>query len=148
MDSSDCAKCHKKIEGGGNAVLALGNRYHSSCFVCPTCKLPFEKGFLDHRGQPYHEGCLPDETGNLSTSCSACGKEIIGEMVAAANKSFCPSCFKCQACDKLIEGSFDMFRDKCYHPHCVPKDALPECEICKSAVHDKSVVLEGKFYHR
>lgn len=83
-----CGKCHQSIDGGSNAVIALGKKFHATCFVCPTCRQPFEKGFLDHRGEPYHEHCMPADEGASSRDCSGCHKAIEDMVISAAGKSW------------------------------------------------------------
>jgi hypothetical protein len=66
-----CHKCNDKIQPGQNAVIAMGYKWHEHCFCCPACNKRFETGFLDHRGQPYHEDCLPKtEEEEYSTVCA------------------------------------------------------------------------------
>ncbi len=88
MSSNVCAKCTRPIEGGSDAVIALGKKFHSSCFVCPKCRQPFEKGFLDHRGVPYHEQCMPADDEAVSRNCDGCRKPIEDMVIAAAGKSW------------------------------------------------------------
>eukprot|EP01116_Phalansterium_solitarium_P001756 TRINITY_DN11570_c0_g1_i1.p1 TRINITY_DN11570_c0_g1~~TRINITY_DN11570_c0_g1_i1.p1 ORF type:complete len:357 (-),score=104.27 TRINITY_DN11570_c0_g1_i1:224-1294(-) len=51
-----CGNCGEKLTG--QYVSAMGAKWHKECFVCTTCKKPFQGGFAEKAGKPYCSGCV------------------------------------------------------------------------------------------
>ncbi len=144
-----CKKCDKAIEGGSDAVLALGDKYHAACFRCAVCNKSFARGFLtDPSGNPVHEECLPKEDEEtVGRDCVSCRTVITGQAMLAAGKAWHQGCFKCAACEQPIKDEFDMANDRIYHSQCIPAGTLPDCGKCHKPCADKSFVIDSVFYH-
>lgn len=53
--SNTCANCRQPISGKG--INALEQRWHTECFVCAHCRLPFQGSYVPYQGKPY---CIDD----------------------------------------------------------------------------------------
>lgn len=101
---------------------------------------------MDFKGLPYHEKCCPqlDPSG---AECFTCHVPIEGPVTMAANRAYHSQCFKCAKCLQVIIDAFDMVDNALFHPQCVPSGAVPPCEKCKRPCDQRSLLLDGKFYH-
>ena len=65
-----CAGCGGKL--GVDVIQALDKQWHSKCFVCAGCSLPFDDGmFVAKEGKPYHKACAAKAFGAQRPSSSA-----------------------------------------------------------------------------
>lgn len=57
--SHECAQCKQPCRPGQESVLALGQHWHSGCFMCTAChkKLAGERAFREKNGKPYCPDC-------------------------------------------------------------------------------------------
>ncbi|XP_065526895.1 LIM domain-binding protein 3 isoform X2 [Lathamus discolor] len=86
-----CARCHTKIMG--EVMHALRQTWHTSCFVCAACKMPFGNSlFHMEDGEPY---CEKDYIALFSTKCHGCD-------------------FPVEAGDKFIEALGHTWHDTCF----------------------------------
>ncbi|XP_028967060.1 actin-binding LIM protein 3 [Galendromus occidentalis] len=118
-----CEACKKFVEG--DVVTALGNTYHTACFVCARCKQPFPSGEkVTYTGKEClcvrciqipvkSESPLLESKGD----CAGCGDALVdGQALVALDKQWHIYCFKCTACGQLLHGEY------------MSKDDQPYCE--------------------
>ncbi|XP_015371716.1 PREDICTED: paxillin isoform X1 [Diuraphis noxia] len=118
MFAPKCGGCNRPIME--NYVSALSTQWHSSCFVCRDCRMPFVSGqFFDHESQPYCETHYHAKRGSL---CAGCHKPIAGRCITAMFKKFHPEHFVCAFCLKqLNKGTFKEQNEKPYCHSCFEK---------------------------
>lgn len=110
-----CRGCNELIKGKSvsSADGRLTGRYHRSCFVCKTCKEPFQTAdfyVLDNHpfcARHYHE---------LNHSlCKTCDKGIEGQYLETELKQkFHPYCFTCQECHRILRDDYFEMNGKTY----------------------------------
>lgn len=94
-----CRGCSEPIVG--KSVKAadgrLTGRYHKQCFVCQTCRAPFQTAdFYVISNFPYCERHYHQLNGSL---CKACDRGIEGQYLETNQRQkFHPNCFSCQHC--------------------------------------------------
>ena len=92
-----CRGCNEMITGKSvsSADGRLTGRYHKHCFVCRTCKEPFQTAdFYVIGNHPYCSRHYHQLNGSL---CRTCDRGIEGQYVETELKQkFHPSCFTCQ----------------------------------------------------
>ncbi|OCK79376.1 hypothetical protein K432DRAFT_330298 [Lepidopterella palustris CBS 459.81] len=94
-----CRGCSEPIVG--KSVKAadgrLTGRYHKQCFVCKTCRAPFQTAdFYVINNFPYCEQHYHQLNGSL---CKTCDKGIEGQYLETdRQQKFHPNCFTCQHC--------------------------------------------------
>ncbi|KAI9858254.1 MAG: hypothetical protein M1830_006348, partial [Pleopsidium flavum] len=96
-NKGNCRGCGELIKGKSvsSADGRLTGRYHKQCFVCKTCKKPFQTAdFYVINNHPYCERHYHQLNGSL---CRACDRGIEGQYLATESKQkFHPNCFTCQ----------------------------------------------------
>ncbi|KAL8779940.1 MAG: hypothetical protein Q9213_006703 [Squamulea squamosa] len=115
MNKGKCRGCNELIKGKSvsSADGRLTGRYHRSCFVCKTCKEPFQTAdfyVLDNHpfcARHYHE---------LNHSlCKTCDRGIEGQYLETELKQkFHPYCFTCQECHKILRDDYFEMNGKTY----------------------------------
>ncbi|VDO93988.1 unnamed protein product [Heligmosomoides polygyrus] len=97
-----CTKCGKKITD--RLLRAHGGVYHVECFTCASCNrtldgVPFT---TDPQNNVYCVHCYQEK---FAPRCAVCNQPIVprdGEKeavrVIAMEKSFHPTCYKCEDC--------------------------------------------------
>ncbi|XP_022100389.1 PDZ and LIM domain protein 1-like isoform X3 [Acanthaster planci] len=100
-----CAICSRPISQGG-CVQAMGNQYHSDCFVCHHCKQPITgTSFHISEGKPY---CKRDYQALFSVRCASCNYPVEpgDAWVEALQKQWHSNCFTCSkpSCGVPLEG--------------------------------------------
>ncbi|EER45660.1 LIM domain-containing protein [Histoplasma capsulatum var. duboisii H88] len=111
-----CRGCQQIIVGKSisSADGRLTGRWHKACFVCHTCRSPFQTADfyvldnLPYCSQHYHE-----LNGSL---CGSCNMGIEGQYLeteevnehstAGAKKKYHPGCFRCQTCQMVLRGDY------------------------------------------
>ncbi|EEP75443.1 predicted protein [Uncinocarpus reesii 1704] len=113
-----CRGCGELIVGKSvsSADGRLTGRWHKACFVCYTCRSPFQTADFyvlnnnPYCGQHYHE-----LNGSL---CSSCGRGIEGPCLQAEGmvrdekdgkekrQLFHPDCFTCKTCRIVLKGDY------------------------------------------
>lgn len=93
----NCRGCGELIHGKSvsSADGQLTGRYHKQCFVCSTCKDPFQTAdFYILEDQPY---CARHYHLLNNSICAGCDEGIEGQYLATELKQkFHPKCFTCQ----------------------------------------------------
>ena len=96
-NKGNCRGCGELIKGKSvsSADGRLTGRYHKHCFVCKTCKEPFQTAdFYVLENHPYCERHYHQLNGSL---CKACDRGIEGQYLETELKQkFHPRCFQCQ----------------------------------------------------
>ncbi|KAL8759106.1 MAG: hypothetical protein Q9199_000988 [Rusavskia elegans] len=115
VNKGKCRGCNELIKGKSvsSADGRLTGRYHRSCFVCKTCREPFQTAdfyVLDNHpfcARHYHE---------LNHSlCKYCDKGIEGQYLETEMKQkFHPYCFSCQDCHKILRDDYFEVNGKTY----------------------------------
>ncbi|WP_330927182.1 protein DA1 [Candidatus Sororendozoicomonas aggregata] len=130
MMMATCKRCKKPITG--NYVTALGEPWHSQCFVCAGCKKSIsDQEFLSFSGLPYHSHCL---------RCQGCGLSITANYVKHNHFPWHPRCYKhqshppCSICRKPLTRRYlvDFWGNAYCHTH---KD-FARCASCGRIVCD------------
>lgn len=92
-----CRGCSEFIKGKSvsSADGRLTGRYHRSCFVCKTCREPFQTAdFYVLDNHPFCARHYHELNGSL---CKTCDKGIEGQYLETESKQkFHPYCFTCQ----------------------------------------------------
>ncbi|CAG5101598.1 Similar to jub: LIM domain-containing protein jub (Drosophila melanogaster) [Cotesia congregata] len=136
-----CHTCGEKVTGAGQACQAMGNLYHTNCFICCSCGRALRgKAFyniLQAMGKSYHPGCF---------RCCVCNECLDGVpfTVDVDNKIYCVNDYhrmfapKCASCGKGItpvEGTEETVRvvsmDRDFHVDCYI------CEDCGMQLTDE-----------
>ncbi|NXQ85134.1 LDB3 protein, partial [Nyctibius grandis] len=97
-----CARCHTKIMG--EVMHALKQTWHTTCFVCAACKMPFGNSlFHMEDGEPY---CEKDYIALFSTKCHGCDfpVEAGDKFIEALGHTWHDTCFICAVCHVNLEG--------------------------------------------
>ena len=96
-NKGSCRGCNELIQGKSvsSADGRLTGRYHKKCFVCKTCKEPFQTAdFYVIDNHPYCSRHYHQLNGSL---CKACDRGIEGQYLETELKQkFHPYCFSCQ----------------------------------------------------
>lgn len=95
----NCRGCGEMIVGKSvsSADGRLTGRYHKHCFVCRTCKEPFQTA--DFYVMDNHPYCHRHYHTLNQSLCSVCDRGIEGPyMETDADKKFHPHCFTCKVC--------------------------------------------------
>eukprot|EP01091_Cochliopodium_minus_P016211 TRINITY_DN5_c0_g1_i1.p1 TRINITY_DN5_c0_g1~~TRINITY_DN5_c0_g1_i1.p1 ORF type:complete len:662 (-),score=226.75 TRINITY_DN5_c0_g1_i1:175-2160(-) len=113
--ASKCAACQQTIQG--DCVNAIGQQWHTNCFVCQYCQKSFTNGqFYEMNGMPYCEIHYYSNTGSM---CGACNKPITGKAVNALGRSWHPEHFVCGFCYNSIGGgNYTEKDDKAFCSEC------------------------------
>ncbi|XP_039237093.1 LIM domain-binding protein 3 isoform X4 [Pipra filicauda] len=97
-----CSRCHTKIMG--EVMHALRQTWHTSCFVCAACKMPFGNSlFHMEDGEPY---CEKDYIALFSTKCHGCDYPVEAgdKFIEALGHTWHDTCFICAVCHVNLEG--------------------------------------------
>ncbi|KUI61370.1 Paxillin-like protein 1 [Cytospora mali] len=105
-----CRGCDQAITGKSvsSADGRLSGRYHKACFVCTSCREPFQTAeFYVHNDRPYCKHHYHEANGSL---CGSCGDGIEGQYLEdETNLKHHVNCFRCGDCKVVLrDGYFDV----------------------------------------
>ncbi|ROW00852.1 hypothetical protein VMCG_06437 [Cytospora schulzeri] len=105
-----CRGCGEAITGKSvsSADGRLSGRYHKACFVCTSCRDPFQTAeFYVHNDRPYCKHHYHHANGSL---CGSCGDGIEGQYLEdESTRKHHVNCFRCGDCKVVLrDGYFDV----------------------------------------
>ena len=112
-NKGNCRGCGDLIRGKSvsSADGRLTGRYHKQCFVCQTCRQPFQTAdFYVMNNQPY---CARHYHELNDSLCTSCDRGIEGQYLETESKQkFHPYCFSCQDCHIILKDDYYEYNGK------------------------------------
>ncbi|KAI4229243.1 MAG: hypothetical protein L6R36_000991 [Xanthoria steineri] len=115
VNKGKCRGCDELIKGKSvsSADGRLTGRYHRSCFVCKTCREPFQTA--DFYVLENHPFCARHYHELNHSLCKSCDKGIEGQYLETELKQkFHPYCFSCQDCHRILRDDYFEVNGKTY----------------------------------
>jgi hypothetical protein len=118
-----CRGCEQIITGKSvsSADGRLTGRYHKACFVCHTCRAPFQTAdFYVLDDHPYCAQHYHELNGSL---CATCNRGIEGQYLETIERSgrgagdrqkFHPDCLTCRTCRIVLRGDYFEWNGQVY----------------------------------
>jgi len=119
-----CTRCGKAINKGQYFNSSDGTKHwHAECFVCASCKMPFDSKGTHYEldGEVYCQLHYHMKKGSV---CASCGLPIVGDALEANGAVWHTDCFKCATCQRSLKGvTFHLINGK------------PTCVDCTARLH-------------
>merc|ERR1711916_352657 len=101
VSSLSCTACASAIAPGAKFLVAAGQHFHKTCFVCAECSTPLAASFRQVDSTLLCEDHYLQAHG---TKCVACNQFITGRILRILEDAYHVDCLVCASCTVNLEG--------------------------------------------